>query len=63
LDELRIRWAGSVAVMGKKKNEYGVLVGKPEGKRPLRHRWKDIIKIDVTTNGMEGHGQDISGLG
>jgi hypothetical protein len=32
-------------------NAYGILVGKPEGKRPLgrpRLRWVDIIKIDLT---------------
>jgi len=30
-----MRWAGHVAYMGKKGNAYRVLVGKPEGKRPL----------------------------
>ena len=30
-----VRWAGHVACMGKKGNAYRVLVGKPEGKRPL----------------------------
>jgi hypothetical protein len=35
----RIRWAGPVKIMGKKRNAYRVLVGKPDGKRPLqRHR-------------------------
>jgi hypothetical protein len=37
----RMRWAGYVARMGKKRNKYRFLVGKPEGKRPLgriRHR-------------------------
>ena len=41
----RMRWAGQVARMGKKRGVYRVLVGKPEGNRPLgspRHRW-DII--------------------
>jgi hypothetical protein len=36
--------------MGKKRNVYSVLVGKPQGKRPLgrpRRRWEDNIKIDV----------------
>jgi hypothetical protein len=35
--------------MGKKRNAYMILVGKPEGMRPLgrpRHRWVDSIKID-----------------
>jgi hypothetical protein len=34
--------------MGKKRNAYGIFVGKPEGKRPLgrpRHRWVDNIKM------------------
>jgi hypothetical protein len=38
----RIRWAGHVAQMGEKRNAYRLLVGKPEGKRPLgrpRRRW------------------------
>jgi hypothetical protein len=30
----RIKWAGRVAGMGEKRNAYGVLVGKPERKRP-----------------------------
>jgi hypothetical protein len=38
----RMRWAGYVARMGKERKVYKVLVGKPEGKRPLgrlRRRW------------------------
>jgi hypothetical protein len=31
----RMRWAGNVTRMGEKRNAYGILVGKPEGKRPL----------------------------
>jgi hypothetical protein len=31
----RLRWAGNVAQMGEKRNAYRLLVGKPEGKRPL----------------------------
>jgi hypothetical protein len=46
----RMRWARHVVRMGrKKKNEYRILVGKPEGKRPLgrpRRRWEDNIKMD-----------------
>jgi hypothetical protein len=41
----RMRWAEYVARMGEKRNEYRLLVGKPEGKRPLgrpRSRWVDI---------------------
>jgi hypothetical protein len=36
--------------MGAKSNAYRILVGKPEGKRPLggpRHRWADSIKMDL----------------
>jgi hypothetical protein len=36
--------------MGEKKNEHKILVGKPEGKRPLgrpRHRWVNNITIDL----------------
>jgi hypothetical protein len=44
----RMRWAGHVARMGEAKVVHRVLVGKPEGKRPLgrlRHRWEDNIKM------------------
>jgi hypothetical protein len=46
----RMRWAGHVARMGEGRNVYRVLMGKPEGKRPLgspRRRWKDGIRIDL----------------
>jgi hypothetical protein len=46
----RMRWAGHVARMGEGRNMYRVLVGKPEGKRPLerpRHRWEDGIKMNI----------------
>jgi len=36
---------------------YGVLVGKPEGKRPLgrsRHKWEDYIKMDLQEVGSGG---------
>jgi hypothetical protein len=45
----RTRWAGHVARMGEKRNVYTLLVGKPEGKRPLerpRRNWIDNIKIN-----------------
>ena len=45
-----MRWTGHVARMGKRKGVYRVLVGKPEGKRPLerpRRRWEDNIKMDL----------------
>jgi hypothetical protein len=46
----RIRWAGHVARMGEKRNAYRLLVGKPEGNRPLgrpRRRWVDNIRMDL----------------
>ena len=45
----RMRWAGHVARMGEDRGVHRVLVGKPEGKRPLgrpRRRWDDNIKMD-----------------
>ena len=47
---VRMRWAGHVARMGQGRGVYRVLVGKPEGKRPLgrpRRRWEDNIKMDL----------------
>jgi len=46
----RMRWAGHVARMGEGRGVHRVLVGKPEGKRPLgrpRRRWEDNIKIHL----------------
>jgi hypothetical protein len=46
----RMKWAGHVARMGEKRNAYRLLVGKPEGKRPLgrlRCRWVDNIRMDL----------------
>ena len=46
----RMRWAGRVARMGEGRGVHRVLVGKPEGKRPLvrpRSRWQDNIKMDL----------------
>jgi hypothetical protein len=46
----RMWWAGHVARMGEERKVYRVLVGKPEGKRPLerpRRRWEDGIKMDL----------------
>jgi hypothetical protein len=53
----RIRWVGHVARMGEGRNVYRVLVGKPEGKRPLgrpRRRWEDGIKMDLREIGWGG---------
>jgi hypothetical protein len=52
-----MRWAGHVARTGKGRVVYRVLVGKPEGKRPLerpRCRWVDNIKADLQEVGCEG---------
>jgi hypothetical protein len=52
-----MRWAGHVALMGERKSVYRVLVGKPEGKKPLgkhRPRWKDNIKMDLQEVGCGG---------
>jgi len=46
----RMRWAGHVARMGEERGVYRVLVGKPEGRRPLgrpRRRWADNIRMDL----------------
>jgi hypothetical protein len=56
-----IRWAGHVARMEEKRNSCRILVGKPEGKRPLgrtRSRWEDNIKIDLKRNSMGWYGLD-----
>jgi hypothetical protein len=46
----RTKWTGHVAQMREKSNAYMILVGKPEGKRPLgrpRRRWVVSIKVDI----------------
>jgi hypothetical protein len=55
----RMRWVGHVARMREEKSAYGILVGKPEGKRPLgriRRRREDNIKMDL--RGIEWGGID-----
>jgi len=50
-----MRWAGNIARTGERRGVYGVLVGKPEGKRKLgkpRHRWEDNIKIQDVECGV-----------
>jgi len=45
-----MRWEGHVAGMGEMTGVYRVLVGKPEGNKPLgrpMHRWEDNIKMDI----------------
>jgi hypothetical protein len=51
----RMRWAGHVVQTGEKRNVYRLLVGKPEGRRPLgrpRRRWIDNIKFDLLDIGL-----------
>jgi len=46
----RMRWVGHVARMGEERVVYRILVGKPEGRRPLgrpRRRWVDNIMVDL----------------
>jgi hypothetical protein len=46
----RMSWAGHVVRMGEERNAYRLLVGKPDGKRPLgrpRRRWVDNIRLDL----------------
>jgi hypothetical protein len=53
----RMRWAGHIAQIGEKRNAYRLLVGKPEGKRPLgrpRRRWVDNIRMDLGEIGCGG---------
>jgi len=53
----RMRWAGHMAGMGEGRGVHRVLVGEPEGKRPLgrpRRRWEDNIKMDLLEVGGGG---------
>jgi hypothetical protein len=53
----RLRWVGHVACMVVSRSAYRVLVGKPEGRRPLgspRHRWENNIKIGLRELRCEG---------
>jgi hypothetical protein len=50
----RMRWSGHVARLGEKRNAYRLLVGTPEGRRPLgspRRRWVDNIRMDLVEVG------------
>jgi hypothetical protein len=68
----RMKWAGHVARMGEGRGSYRVLVGRPEGKRPLgspRRRWKDNVSMGQTefgwlrigSSGFCEHGNEPSG--
>jgi hypothetical protein len=61
----RMRWAGRVAYIGKERKVYRILVGKPDGKRPLgrpRRRWKDGNRMYLSEIGW-GCRMDPAGLG
>jgi len=50
-------WAGHVVCMGNRRGIFRVMVGKPEGKRPLgrpRHKGEDNIKMDLQEVGCGG---------
>jgi hypothetical protein len=52
-----MRWAGHVAHTEQERKVYTILVGKPEGKRPLgrrRRRWEDGVRMDLKENDWEG---------
>jgi hypothetical protein len=52
-----MRWAGHVACTGEGRGVYWVLIGRPEGKRPLgrpRRRWEYNIKLDLSEIGIDG---------
>jgi hypothetical protein len=51
----RMRWAGQVACTEEVRGAHNILVGNPEGRRPLgrpRHRWEDNIKMDLGETGF-----------
>jgi len=55
---------GACSMYGLEERCIWVLVGKPEGKRPLgrhRHRWDSNIKMDLQEVGWGGHGLNQSG--
>jgi hypothetical protein len=59
----RMRCAGHVDRIGEKKNVYRILVGKPEGKRPLRRqrrRWVDNIKMDLKRERVGWYGLEMA---
>jgi hypothetical protein len=59
----RKRWAGHAARMGEEIKMHKVLVGKPEGKRPLgrpRRRWEDGIRMDLRELGVCGLDSTVS---
>jgi hypothetical protein len=52
-----VRWAGHVALMEEKRKAYRILVGKPEGNRPLgrfRCKWVILLKLILREIGWSG---------
>jgi hypothetical protein len=50
VESRRMRWAGHAARMEEVRAAYNILVGRPEGRRPLgrpRQRWEDNIRMDL----------------
>ena len=61
-----MRWAGHVVGRGERRGLYKILVGRPQGKRPLeriRRRWEDNIKMDIPEVGCGRNGLDRCGSG
>jgi hypothetical protein len=57
IESRRMKWAGHVARMREMRSSYRILVGKPEGKRPLgrpRCRWTDNMKMNLREIGWDG---------
>jgi len=55
IKSIRMRWTGHVARVGEERGVYRVLMGKPEGRRPLgrpRPRWVDNIRMDLQEVGI-----------
>ena len=66
MKSIRLRWAGHVARMEEGRDVQKVLVGKPEGKRPLgrpRRRWENNAKMDFQEVGCGGVDLDLAGTG
>jgi hypothetical protein len=57
IKSMRMRWAAHVTRMGETRNAYRILVGKPEGKRPLgrpRRTWVDNNKLELRESVRDG---------
>jgi len=63
IKSIRMRLVEHVALMGERRGVYRVLVGKPEGKKPLgrpRHRWEYILRKNIR-KWYVGYGLDRAG--